>query len=122
MPIDVLLADERAVLPRRHAEARAEMESLLAYMGDAFFSEWIATLDELKKLDFAADLPGHGSPFTQAFAVAEEKQRIGGASAWPARQAKQTPMLLAIRAAREQRSGAPVLFANCREMGGSPPS
>jgi cyclase len=40
------------------------MESRLAYMGDAFFSEWIATLEEMKKLDFAVDLPGHGTPFT----------------------------------------------------------
>jgi cyclase len=40
------------------------MESLLAYMGDAFFSEWITTLEELKTLDFAVDLPGHGVPFT----------------------------------------------------------
>jgi glyoxylase-like metal-dependent hydrolase (beta-lactamase superfamily II) len=40
------------------------MESRLAYMGDAFFSEWITTLEELKKLDFAVDLPGHGVPFT----------------------------------------------------------
>jgi cyclase len=39
------------------------MESRLAYMGDAFFSEWITTLEELKKLDFAVDLPGHGVPF-----------------------------------------------------------
>src|SRR5258708_28051075 len=40
------------------------MESRLAYMGDAFFSEWITTLEELKKLDFAVDLPRHGTPFT----------------------------------------------------------
>jgi cyclase len=40
------------------------MESRLAYMGDAFFSEWITTLEALKKLDFAVDLPGHGVPFT----------------------------------------------------------
>ena len=40
------------------------MESRLAYMGDAFFSEWITTLEELKKLDFAVDLPGHGVPFS----------------------------------------------------------
>jgi len=40
------------------------MQSRLAYMGDAFFSEWITTLEELKKLDFAVDLPGHGVPFT----------------------------------------------------------
>src|SRR5712672_233102 len=40
------------------------MESRLAYMGDAFFDEWITTLEALKKLDFAVDLPGHGVPFT----------------------------------------------------------
>jgi cyclase len=39
------------------------MESRIAYMGDAFFDEWITTLDALKKLDFALDLPGHGVPF-----------------------------------------------------------
>ena len=39
------------------------MESQLAYMGDAQFDEWISTLDALKKLDFATDLPGHGAPF-----------------------------------------------------------
>src|SRR5262249_62419077 len=40
------------------------MQSRLAYMGNAFFSERITTLEELKKLDFAVDLPGHGVPFT----------------------------------------------------------
>ncbi len=39
------------------------MESRLAYMGDAFFDEWVNTLSELKKLDFDTVLPGHGSPF-----------------------------------------------------------
>jgi len=39
------------------------MESRLAYMGDAFFDEWVATLESLKKLDFALVLPGHGTPF-----------------------------------------------------------
>jgi cyclase len=39
------------------------MESQLAYMGDAQFDEWVATLDALKKLDFNTDLPGHGAPF-----------------------------------------------------------
>jgi glyoxylase-like metal-dependent hydrolase (beta-lactamase superfamily II) len=39
------------------------MESRLAYMGDAFFDEWVTTLGELKKLDFALVLPGHGTPF-----------------------------------------------------------
>ena len=39
------------------------MESQPAYMGNAFFDEWIATLDALKKLDFDTVLPGHGVPF-----------------------------------------------------------
>jgi glyoxylase-like metal-dependent hydrolase (beta-lactamase superfamily II) len=39
------------------------MESRLAYMGDAYFDEWVATLDSLKQLDFALVLPGHGNPF-----------------------------------------------------------
>ncbi len=39
------------------------MESRLAYMGDAFFDEWITTLDALKRLDWDTDLPGHGVPF-----------------------------------------------------------
>ena len=39
------------------------MESQPAYMGDAFFDEWIVTLDALKRLDFDTVLPGHGVPF-----------------------------------------------------------
>jgi len=39
------------------------MESRIAYMGDAYFDEWVTTLDALKKLDFVVDLPGHGVPF-----------------------------------------------------------
>lgn len=35
----------------------------LAYMGDAYFDEWIATLENLKKLDFNLALGGHGAPF-----------------------------------------------------------
>ena len=35
----------------------------LAYMGDAYFSDWIATLDRAKKIDFNLVLPGHGVPF-----------------------------------------------------------
>jgi cyclase len=41
------------------------METGVAYMGDAFFDEWITTLDALKKLDFALVLPGHGTPFSE---------------------------------------------------------
>jgi cyclase len=39
------------------------MESQPAYMGNAQFDEWVATLDALKKLDFDTVLPGHGMPF-----------------------------------------------------------
>jgi cyclase len=39
------------------------MESRIAFMGSAFFDEWLTTLDALKRLDFVVDLPGHGAPF-----------------------------------------------------------
>jgi cyclase len=56
--------DTVVFLPRERIVCTGDlMESRLAYMGDAFFSEWITTLEELKKLDFAVDLPGHGVPF-----------------------------------------------------------
>ena len=35
-----------------------------SYMGDAFFTEWIETIETLKKLDFDTVLPGHGRAFT----------------------------------------------------------
>jgi glyoxylase-like metal-dependent hydrolase (beta-lactamase superfamily II) len=35
-----------------------------SYMGDAYFTEWIATIDALKQLDFDTVLPGHGRAFT----------------------------------------------------------
>ena len=34
-----------------------------SYMGDAYFIEWIQTIEELKKLDFDTVLPGHGRAF-----------------------------------------------------------
>jgi glyoxylase-like metal-dependent hydrolase (beta-lactamase superfamily II) len=40
------------------------MESRIAYMGSAYFDEWLKTLDALKRLNFTTDLPGHGAPFT----------------------------------------------------------
>jgi cyclase len=39
------------------------LESGPAYMGDGQFDEWVATLENLKKLDFEVVLPGHGAPF-----------------------------------------------------------
>jgi cyclase len=53
------------------------MESRLAYMGDAFFSEWITTLEELKRLDFAVDLPGHGTPFTNKSLITAYQAYLG---------------------------------------------
>ena len=35
----------------------------LAYMGDAYFDEWITTLDHVKQIDFNLVLPGHGVAF-----------------------------------------------------------
>ena len=34
-----------------------------SYMGDAFFTEWIESVEALKKLDFDTVLPGHGNAF-----------------------------------------------------------
>ena len=57
--------DTVVFLPKERIVATGDlMQSRLAYMGDAFFSDWITTLEGLKKLDFAVDLPGHGVPFT----------------------------------------------------------
>ncbi len=35
----------------------------IAYMGDAYLSEWADTLDAVKQLDFDVVLPGHGAAF-----------------------------------------------------------
>ena len=57
--------DTVVYLPREKIVCTGDlMESQLAYMGDAQFDEWVATLEALKKLDFNTDLPGHGVPFT----------------------------------------------------------
>jgi cyclase len=46
------------------------MENQIAYMGDGFFDEWIATLEALKRLDFTLILPGHGTPFSDKRLIA----------------------------------------------------
>jgi len=57
--------DTVVYLPKEKIVATGDlMESRPAYMGDAFFDEWVTTLEALKKLDFQVDLPGHGVPFT----------------------------------------------------------
>jgi glyoxylase-like metal-dependent hydrolase (beta-lactamase superfamily II) len=35
-----------------------------SYMGDAFFTEWVDTIEALKQLDFDTVLPGHGRAYT----------------------------------------------------------
>ena len=57
--------DTVVFLPRERIVATGDlMESRLAYMGSAFFDEWIKTLGALKQLNWAVTLPGHGVPFT----------------------------------------------------------
>ncbi len=40
------------------------LTSALSNMSDSYPEEWVASLDELKKLDFDTVLPGHGDAFT----------------------------------------------------------
>jgi cyclase len=40
------------------------LTAALSNMSDAYVNEWVASLDELKKLDFETVLPGHGEAFT----------------------------------------------------------
>ena len=58
--------DTFAYLPQEHIICTGDMDegTRVAYMGDAFPDEWIATLEELKQLDFTLVLPGHGVPFS----------------------------------------------------------
>ena len=35
-----------------------------SYMGDAFFTDWVATIEAMKRLDIGTVLPGHGAAFT----------------------------------------------------------
>ena len=56
--------DTVVFLPKEKIGATGDlMESRLAYMGDAYFDEWVTTLDALKRLDADIVLPGHGIPF-----------------------------------------------------------
>jgi cyclase len=57
--------DTIVFLPKERIVCTGDMmETQPAYMGDAWFDEWITTLGALKELDFAVALPGHGHPFT----------------------------------------------------------
>ncbi len=64
--------DTVVFLPREHIVCTGDlMESRIAYMGSAYFAEWLTTLDALKRLDFRVDLPGHGAPFTDKGLISE---------------------------------------------------
>jgi glyoxylase-like metal-dependent hydrolase (beta-lactamase superfamily II) len=70
--------DTVVYLPKERIVATGDlMESRLAYMGDAYFSEWITTLEALKNLDFAVDLPGHGVPFTNKSLITAYQNYLG---------------------------------------------
>ena len=52
-------------LPAERVVATGDLlQSALPFMGDGYFDEWVATIDEVKKLDFTVVLPGHGVPIT----------------------------------------------------------
>jgi cyclase len=52
-------------LPRERIVATGDLlQSAVPFMGDGYFDEWVATIDEVKKLDFTAVLPGHGAAIT----------------------------------------------------------
>ena len=52
-------------LPKEKIVLTGDMlTSTLSNMSDAFVDEWVATLDQLKKLEFVTVLPGHGEAFT----------------------------------------------------------
>jgi cyclase len=56
--------DTVVLLPKEKIVCTGDLlESGPAYMGDGQFTEWIVTLENLKKLDFETVLPGHGAPF-----------------------------------------------------------
>ncbi len=63
--------DTVVFLPRERIVCTGDlMESRLAYMGDAYFDEWVSTLGALKNLDFGLVLPGHGAPFSDKGLIA----------------------------------------------------
>ena len=51
-------------LPKERVVATGDLlVTNLSYIGDAYITDWIATLDRLKGLDFDWVLPGHGQAF-----------------------------------------------------------
>ena len=51
-------------LPKERVVASGDLlTATVAYLGDAYLTEWAATLDQLRGLDFEWVLPGHGDAF-----------------------------------------------------------
>ena len=51
-------------LPRERIIATGDLlVENTSYLGDAFFTEWVATIEAVKQLDFDTVLPGHGRAF-----------------------------------------------------------
>jgi cyclase len=70
--------DTLVYLPRERILCTGDlMESGPAYMGDGEFDEWIATLDRVKQIDFAWDLPGHGFPFAEKTRITAWQSYLG---------------------------------------------
>ena len=52
-------------LPKERMVATGDlMVNGTSYMGDAFFTDWVDTIEAVKKLDIGTVLPGHGAAFT----------------------------------------------------------
>lgn len=52
-------------LPKERIIATGDLQvEGTSYMVDAFFTEWVQTIEEMKKLDFDTVLPGPGHAFT----------------------------------------------------------
>lgn len=67
--------DTFVYLPKEKIVCTGDMlESGPAYMGDGHFDEWIAALENMKKLDFELVLPGHGVPFKDGKTQATAQQ------------------------------------------------
>jgi glyoxylase-like metal-dependent hydrolase (beta-lactamase superfamily II) len=67
-------------LPKEKAVCTGDLfTGSIGYMGDGYLDEWVQALEELKKLDFEAVIPGHGEVIMGG---ALGKQRIGFVQAY----------------------------------------
>ena len=119
--------DTVVFLPRERIVCTGDlMESRLAYMGDAFFDEWVTTLGALKNLDFALVLPGYGVRlqrqrrnyvFSERPSDTKREEVDGGRSRGSHRGRGSEPRCLIVRRTRRifRRSAGRVL--TCEESG-----